>query len=270
MSVADVYARGFHKQTRHYYAQWLPTQAVSLGTVGVLEGGHFFRPQTTLADLGIAFDPEADVVRDPSPSGFNFTSTRGASVSVKLAGEADTRFPSIPTASAGVGIEFSSEGAFVIQAAEAYEPRIRDTTRLERDILEAYERGQWKRNFAVIFSIVEAPYADIVISESKASSLALQAAADVAVGAVKLGNAEAVLSATRQSGSVLDMTGSRDVTPAFQLYGLKSRFLRSPGVGALSHGVTRSEDAGQTIDQLYVGRLGEPSESSASSTRSPL
>lgn len=258
MSLEKVYCSGFRKQTGHYFTHWLPTQTISLGAVGVLEG-DVFRVTDTLADFDVDFDPENDVVRDPSPSSFKVLSSKTASVTFKLAGEANPKFPSIPTASAGVGIEFSAEGAFLIQAAEVFEPRIRSLQKLERGILRAYARGQWEKNFAVIYSIIEAPYADIVISESKASSLTLKATADGAVGGVKLGDAEAGFTATNQKGAVLDMTGSRDVTPAFQLLGVTSdRIFREPDIGPLTVGRSPQSRDRVAIEVPRVERLGEP------------
>ena len=233
MSIAEIYAKNFNKQTKYYFAQWLPNSPLSLGVVGILEDGYFFRPKTTLADLGIPFDPVNDIEPDDSPTPLNLFSNKGVTMSVKLEGEVNPKIPSIPQGKAGLSLEFELEGGFVIKAPETFEPRIRDITRFEREILKAYLEKRWNRNYSVIFSLVSAPYADIVVSQASNSKLELQAEGKGEVGNVELGNVKLQLMVKSQSGSVLNMLGSKDVYPAFQLMGLKRRLFKSPSVGLL-------------------------------------
>lgn len=255
MSLGRVYARKLHEDLVYYYAQWLPTQRIELGTVGILEG-HLFRPQGTLQDLGISFDPATETLDDLESSPLELVSSKGVTITTKLAGETNQSLPSIPQASAGIGVEFSSEAAFVIKGSEMYEPRIRPLFRIEKEIKKAYNAGTWKKNYAVVFSKLEAPHADIIISKSSNSKLELQASVTGGAAVVELGNAQVTFSITRHSGAVLTTMGAKDVTPAFQLMGLKHRgifFYRKPTVGVLM------EDRGTLMaDGLYEG--GEPAD----------
>ncbi len=54
-NVAEVYVKGLHKQTKFYYAQWLPNSKTEIVTVGEIVDDYFFRPISTLADLGMSF-----------------------------------------------------------------------------------------------------------------------------------------------------------------------------------------------------------------------
>ena len=90
-------------------------------------------------------------------------------------------------------MNFPLKEQLVIKAKETFEPRIRNVAKLEEDILAAYKSGIWKRNYAVIYLLVHAPYADIIVSQSSKSGLELETQADGQVGNVELGDAKAAI-----------------------------------------------------------------------------
>lgn len=49
---AELYVRGIRKETKLYFAAWLPNEVLKLGDVGFLEGGFlkkdFFKKWTSL------------------------------------------------------------------------------------------------------------------------------------------------------------------------------------------------------------------------------
>ena len=255
-NVAKVYAKGLHEQTKFYYAQWMPNSKIEIGTVGELEDDYFFRPISTLADLGINFAPERDIVPDESPTPIDLVSSRSVSMNFQFSTDVNPSVPNIPKGSAGIGFEFSSEGAFVIKAAETYEPRIRNVAALEPQILKARQDGLWKKNYAVIYSLVHAPYADIIISQSSSSGLSLQAQADVPAGPIELGNANVKFGTKKQIGTILNMVNSRDVTPIFQLVGIKrkwfsDRFGPLKSIRPASFEI-KADQEGSDNDDLYI------------------
>jgi len=267
-SVARLYARGFKKDFKFYYTHWLPSSTIELGTVGELEGGYLFRPKSTLRDLGIAFDADADVVADTSSSPLDFTSKSGVSITTKLAGEANTSIPSVPQGSAGIKLDFSREASFLIKAQESYEPRIRDLIGLERKILEKYHARQWDRNWVIVSSLVMSPYVDIVISESASSSIELEVSGSGTVQSVELGNVSLQFTMKRTSGKVLDMRGIKNCTPIFQLVGLKQRFLGGVHLGgvkglaldAVGSAYETEDEAGHVYLDTLGGDMRDPLE----------
>lgn len=222
MSVATVYTKGFAKQTG-YFAHWLPNSPLTLGTVGYLNR-NVFHPMSTLQDLGFQFDPAQDVVEDPSPTPIDFVSSRGVSIDVKLEGETNNSLPNVPKAKAGIRIQFAKEGGFALKAAESYEPRIRDIHRLKQAIERANKEKRWPDNYMVVTSLLHAPYADILISETSNCSIELQAEGDANGAPIELGKVSIGFAVKSISGSILNMLGSRNVNPAFRLWGLKSRW----------------------------------------------
>jgi len=245
MSVAQIYTKGFHKQTRCYFAHWLPTYKLNLGSVGILEDGCIFKEIGQLHDFGIQFDPLKDIIEDDSPSSLEMTSTEGVELYLKQSGQLNASLPSIPQANAGVGIAFGKEGAFVLRASQIFEPRIGNIPKLEESIIKACENGVWKSNYCILSRLVTAPYLDLIISESKNSKLELQA--DASFSGEGLGESKNQFSVVSRSGAIVTMLGCKNVTPAFQLMGLKRRFfkkgqLRPMQVGAL--GALTDEELG--------------------------
>ncbi len=257
-TVAKVFAKNVRRQTKFYFAHWLPSSSIEIGTVGEVVDDYFFRPVSTLADLGISFSPDKDIVPDTSSSPIDLVSSKSVSLAFKLAGEVNPAMPNIPKGKAGLGIEFSSEGAFIIKAKKTFEPRIRNVARLEKQILEAYKTDVWKKNYAVIYSIVQAPYADIIVSQSSKSGLELEAQASGQVGNVELGDAGLKFSIKKQSGTMLNMLESENVTPLFQLVGIKRKWF-STSVGPLKSirpfSLTADDKDEEAEESLYIDVL---------------
>ncbi len=239
-TIAELYCKGVRQQTKWYFSHWLPNSVIELGTVGTLVDKYYFDPTTTLADLGFDFhaDNPEDVVPDTAATPLKLSSGESASLSFKLAGEVNPSMPNIPQGKAGIAMEFSSEGAFVLEAAETFEPRIRDVAALEDWIMSEYKAGRWHRDWAVIVSLVKAPAASIVISQSGSAKLELSVDGQGKAGSVQLGDVGLQFQPVKQSGSVLDMSNSRDVTPIFKLAGLRPKgFL---GLGGVEPGTLRA------------------------------
>jgi hypothetical protein len=218
---AELYVRGIRKKTKIYFAAWLPNAVLKLGDVGPLEGGFlkkdFFKRWTSLGNLGISFR----VRQDKSPTPLEFISHEGISITTKIAGEANNAIPALPTAKAGISLSFSSEGGYVFQAAESYEPTIDDMESVKKQVANAYKEGQWEKNWAIITKIVNVPYATYIISESSNSELVLEADADFKQGIADLGNASINLTWRKETGSFVKMAGAKNISPFFQLARLK-------------------------------------------------
>ena len=161
-SVYKLYAKDVYEGLG-YRPTWLPGSPVELGTVGVIEEG-IFRPITDLNRLDIPFDVIVDTDRDA----IEFASKNGVSISFKAAGEANEKFKAIAKAEAGVLIEFSREGAVVLQLSDVSLNRIADqhalSTALLTSIATGEESKQWQRDWAVITEVAHACRATIVIS----------------------------------------------------------------------------------------------------------
>lgn len=225
---AEVYINGIKKKLKNYFAAWLPNEDIKLGDIGVLDGNLFTRVTSLnkLGKLSINFQERPDT----HPTPIDYVSESGVSFFVKATGESNPKLPNLPAAKAGVGIEFSREGSFVVQAQQSYEPSIEDIAQLEKDILNAYKQGVWEKNWAVIIRCVRAPMATIIISNSSQSKIELSAESEIQNGLQDLGKVSFNFGIRSQQGDVFKMIGALQVTPFFQLARIQKKWWGPPGV----------------------------------------
>jgi hypothetical protein len=227
--ISDIYITGIKKTLKNYFASWLPTVQVNLGDVGILEGNHFTYV-TNLKNLGINFT----IRPDTSPAKLQISSEQGIEITTKVAGETSDTLSSIAKADAGIGYSFSKKGGFVVKASETYEPQIDDLVALGEEIKKAYSAGKWEKNWAVIVRVVTSPYMSILVSKEKDANVQIAAKADVNTKTIDIGNAEFNLDVKHRKGAILELLGSKDATPFFQLAKLKGLFINSPYFTPLS------------------------------------
>ncbi len=217
---AEIYVKGIKKKLKHYWAAWLPNSKFFLGDVGILEGKIFTR-LSSLKNLGFTFK----VYKDKDPSPIDYVSESSVSVYFKLSGETNDYLPNIPQAKSGIGIEFSKQGAFVVQAAETYEQTIQDLLHLQGQIIPAWKEGRWNKNWTVIIKIIKAPLASFLISNSSESKIEFSAESDLSSGLAELGKASTKFSVRSQKGDVLKILGAKNVSPLFMLAKIKRKHL---------------------------------------------
>jgi hypothetical protein len=227
---AELYVSGIKRKLGNYWAAWLPTSTFHLGDVGVLNG-RFFTKVSSLQDLGISFEAEHGL----GVGSIDYVSETGVSIYLKLAGETNPFLPSIPETSAGIGVEFSFGGAFVVQIPETHEQTIKSVLSLQSQIIPAFKDGRWEKNWAVIVRIIEAPLGTFLISNSSESKIEISVKSDLAFGIAELGTAEASLSVRSQKGDILKILCAKNISPFFQIAQIKSRFLGVPILSAKSY-----------------------------------
>lgn len=256
-NICDIYAKGVKKSLKNYWAAWLPSTRYNLGDIGVLNG-YYFEKVGSLGELEIPFQ----ITEDTSASPIELVSESGVSFTLKLAGEANDTFENVPKASAGVKINFGSQGAFVVQCPAAHEPEIAAPMALQKEIIKFYKRGKWQGDWVVIVRMVIAPAATFLISQSTSAGLELSAKADLTAGLADLAKTELGFALRSQRGEIIKIIGAQEVTPFFQLGRLKRRLFRSPrfttrsmrGPDQLIGGVAPKPKREQ-IDALYLDLL---------------
>ncbi|MEG4323300.1 MULTISPECIES: hypothetical protein [unclassified Microcoleus] len=214
----EVYVNGIKKQLNNYYAAWLPSTRFQLGDVGFLTG-NLFNKVTSLENLGISFreSPDQDSTK------IEYVSESGVSRIIKAAGHLNPNLPNIPEGQVGIGIEFSKEGAFIIEAAESYELFIEDLVKLEKDISQVYQDGNWKSGWVVITQLIHTPNATIMISNSSQSKIELSAEGDVTLQGISLGNTQAKFAVRAETGHILKFVDAKNITLFFKLLQIAAR-----------------------------------------------
>jgi hypothetical protein len=231
--LVDIYIDGVRKVHGNYFAQWLPTTLLNVGDVGILEKSrflgkrHLFKKITSLEALDISFEIEPD----PESSSLKLSSGSDVKRSIKLSGNTSVRFPQVPIEEFAVGYDFEKKGGFAVEIPECYEPSIKDLRKLGIDLLNAYEREddfKWEKNWFVITRVVQASSVCILISQQKDSKIDFSTKAKVEVSNLSLGDASLEFQNAGEQGSVYEIRGAMNVTPYFQLAGLKKKPFRDP------------------------------------------
>ena len=217
-SPAAMYVRSLH-QKFDFYAAWPPNQARRLGDIGRMADGQFQRV-TTLELLGISF------AERQGPTGSDLSHTSGSSVSIKLKAQGET-LPgtSIPNAKAGALVEFSSEGAFVFQAAAPAVREVEDQVRLADDILRLFrklENGKrvWNEDWCVVTELMTTSKVTVLVSSSGSSKIELSADG-IPAGQAPLATLGGTLSVVTQHGEVTSVLAEANLTPLFRVSRVK-------------------------------------------------
>jgi hypothetical protein len=217
-SPAATYVRGLH-QKFDFYAAWPPNQARRLGDIGRMADGQFQRV-TSLELLGISF------AERQGPTGSDLSHTSGSSVSIKLKAQGET-LPgtSIPNAKAGALVEFSSEGAFVFQAAAPAVREVEDQVRLADEILRLFrkfENGKrvWNEDWCVVTELMTTSKVTVLVSSSGSAKVELSADG-IPAGQAPLATLGGTLSVVTQHGEVTSVLAEANLTPLFRISRVK-------------------------------------------------
>lgn len=221
--LVELYSKGIKRKLENYWAAWLPGTRFAIGDIGTLNG-YLFEKVGTLDELNLKYYAETD--NDPSP--LDITSESGVAVSFKAAGETNSSFAHVGAAEAGLKIEFGSQGAFILQAPETFDSEMGDRLNLRRQIIGAFNKGIWEKDWLVITRLVKATSATVLISKSSNAALELTAKANLSGAVAALGTANAGITVKHQQGDTVSMIGGRNVTPLFQLSRLKTSFFAAP------------------------------------------
>jgi len=210
------YVDGIYKKFG-YRATWLPGTTLRLGDIGTLEQGVFVRI-ANLKDLEIPFETQTG--EDP----VHMRHVSSSSVKIAFNGIGSAPVEGVP-ASAGIDVEFGSEGAYVFDALGCIDQSIRDQVKLEDALREALFLEKWKLQWMVVTHTIEAQSATILISNSGNSQLRLAANGNLAAAQQSLAHLDAKLSVTSQTGDVTKLVGGRGLTLLYRLSALRRRFL---------------------------------------------
>jgi|HubBroStandDraft_1064217.scaffolds.fasta_scaffold101967_1 hypothetical protein len=214
MASADVYAEEIHKQLKRY-ATWLPTDYVSVGAVGQLQG-KIFTPLSHLRNFGIS----VNVVNDPNTKAtYKFTSgAKEAAIGALATG--------VPggIGSAGLSIAFSKAHSVYFLLAKCVGHAIDNLKDLGDKVLKQVQRGQWQLDYVIVTRVVTAGSATILQAESKGASIDLEGDAS-GTPVADLLKAGASVKVKSQSSVGLSIVAESKLTPLLSLAKVKYTFL---------------------------------------------
>jgi hypothetical protein len=107
------------------------------------------------------------------------TSDKGVTISFRAAGSASSISDQVPSAKAGFDIRFAKAESWLL-AILGREIKSLEVNKLRAPILDAYNRGVWRPNFAIITSVATVQSMTLIASTSKSAQVALSMGATVA------------------------------------------------------------------------------------------
>ena len=189
-----------------FFATWLPSTAVALGDIGVLQGGRF-RQVASLKELGIV---QTDVREGMAE---NVSYSASAKRSDKISVGAGT---AVPLASGELSITFTSEGGYIFEAINMKQMEVADRLSLASSVLKAYEDGRWQEEWLVIDALYRAESATILISEDTSSEIVLKAsAAALPAGLLSLADPKLGLGIASSSGKIVHIIAANSLHPLY-------------------------------------------------------
>jgi hypothetical protein len=204
-SPVKLYQKEMHNNLG-FFATWLPSTAIALGDIGVLEGGRF-RRVASLKELGIV-QPD---VREGAAENVSYSVSAKRSDNIS-AGAATA----VPLASGELLITFTSEGGYVFEAIKMTQMELDDRLTLASSLLKAYEEGRWQKEWLLIDALYRAESATILVSEDTSSEIVLKAsAATLPSGLLPLADPKLGLGIASSNGKIVHIVAANNVHPLY-------------------------------------------------------
>jgi hypothetical protein len=230
MSLRSKYARQVRRTLGSgYHAAWFPDTPHAVGAYGEMDDDVFLS-RGDIRELGVQYDIDEDTI----PSVLEVSASKGVAITTKAAGETNAALPNIPQASAGLGIEFKAEGAFVIAAEQVFEDRIANLGALEAQLKALEEQDKWDSDFRIITGVLRMPVVTILISRASDTKLELSLKGSSTPALTELGKVAVTADVRWESSAVMKYAPARNAVPVIQLHRLDSSIWRPPRLRTFS------------------------------------
>ena len=196
----------------HYYATWLPTSPVELGSIGTFDDREFTRI-SHLHDQGI----EYETYDTPNKGDLDYSSQGAVTVSPKLSGKIPAAGSVLSQVDAGFTVDFSRKNAIMFRAKGTVCTSIKDQVKLGRDIKKKYEEGKWDKKWVVITELVRADSATILISSAVNSKVELKANANIGTRKLDIADANLDLGIAFEKNIETKVVAEKGLTPLFKV-----------------------------------------------------
>jgi hypothetical protein len=218
-----------------FFATWLPSTAVALGDIGVLQDGRFHRVGS-LKELGIVHTD----VREGTAENVSYSASAKRSDSISVGAGA-----AVPIASGELSISFTSEGGYVFEAINMKQIEVADRLSLASSLLKAYEDGRWQKEWLLIDALYRAESATILVSEDSSSEIVLKAsAAALPAGLLPLADPKLRLGVASSSGKIVHIVAANNLQPLYSCVKVRDPLLfGKPSVVPVRGGADHHADA---------------------------
>jgi hypothetical protein len=154
-------------------------------------------------------------------------SGKDTSCHFRAAGEASALFPELPAAAAKFDITFASAKSWVLAVTGRSLNSLDEVNRFRGPILDAYRRGVWKPDWALVISVADAKRMTLLASQTAHTNVALGVSANVQAAAAPM-QAQLTAGASVMASSERITRRARRARAASRWRSLPAR-RRSPG-----------------------------------------
>lgn len=202
-----------------YLASWLPSSAVAVGNVAVLQKGSL-ELVTTAEALGLS----TQTIIGPSVAERGWVSQRTVTVAPKVG--ASGPLDSSLGGGAEMNIEFKAKHAILLRAERSREKSLDHLGQIKKEMLRLHEEGEWETDWILVTHVVHARRLIVLISNEKGASAQLRLSAGAVQDAGALITANGELDVTNLQGMALSEVGIKNATPLYQALRVRKRRLR--------------------------------------------
>jgi hypothetical protein len=171
------------------------------------------------------------------------SSGKDTSWQFRAAGEASSVFPNLPAASASLDVSFRSAGSWVLAVADRTLRSYEDVNRFRVPILDAYGRGVWKPDWALITEIGTAGRMTLLASRAKNTNVALSLGATATASAGLKAQLTSGVTIAATSQQITQCITTHRMPIACRALRVRDPWWLAPYVGDLARGVAAPRDA---------------------------
>lgn len=180
--------------------------------------------------------------RAGNPVDMSWSSGNNVEVAFHAGGKASTVFPDLPAASARLEVSFGSAKSWLLAMRGRKLRSLENLDRFRVPILDAYRRGVWKPDWALVTTVGEASRMTLLAARSRNTKVALSLGAKVAANAGLKAQLTAGVSIAAANQQITQCITSRRTAVSCGALRVRDPWWRSPYVTDLAEVAAPSED----------------------------
>jgi hypothetical protein len=180
-------------------------------------------------------------------SDVQYASTKGTAIRAPVGAELAN------VAKAEITIDFSSAGAFVFHASQMQQHRLENRRAVDDQIVKAYRRKKWNRDWFLVEAIHFAKCATVIVSEENSAQLILAMSARGSLTGLSLSDPKVGFKIVSTRGKLFQTIGGRNLHPLYSCLRLAKPLFGKPAIQAVrgaSRNAAVAEFSQPGIDEL--------------------
>ena len=179
------------------------------------------------------------------------SSGKDVSRQFRAAGKASTVFKNLPAASASLDVSFGSAESWLLAMTDRTLRSFEDVNRFRVPILDAYGRGTWKPDWALVTEIGTADRMTLLAAKAKNTNLALSLGATATASSGLKAQLTSGVTIAAASQQITQCITTRSMPVACRARRVMDSLWRAPYVGDLKAGVAAPSDGLEAPDDEF-------------------